>query len=82
MRGPNENVIEIARTKVRESVQALETLLELKSIVRIPIDVCFGLIDIENGLVSCDWSRTQVYPPVECLARVRIFILIRKIKIY
>lgn len=81
MRGPNENVIEIARTKVRESVQALETLLEWKSVVRIPIDACFGLIDIENGLVSCDWSRTQVYPLVECLARVRIFIRLRKIKI-
>lgn len=71
MRGPNENVIEMARVKVRESIQALEALLELKSTVRIPINECFGLIDIENGLVSCDWSRTEVYPLVECLARVR-----------
>jgi hypothetical protein len=74
MRGPNENVIEMARVKVRESIQALEALLEWKSVVRIPIDTCFGLIDIENGLVPCDWSQTQVYPLVECLARVRILI--------
>ncbi|CAF3112473.1 unnamed protein product [Rotaria sp. Silwood2] len=70
MRGPNENVIEMARSKVRESIQALEVLLECTSVVRIPIDACFGLIDIENGLVPCDWSRTQVYPLVECLARI------------
>ena len=72
MREPNENVIQMARAKVRESVQALETLLEWKSVVRIPIDECFGLIDIERGIVPCDWSRTQIYPLVECLARVRI----------
>ncbi|CAF4084832.1 unnamed protein product, partial [Rotaria magnacalcarata] len=35
MRGPNENVIEMARAKVRESIQALEVLLECKSAVRI-----------------------------------------------
>ncbi|CAF1309646.1 unnamed protein product [Adineta steineri] len=70
MRGPNENVIEMARAKVRESVQALEALLEWKSVVRIPIDACFGLIDIETGSVPCDWSRTQIYPLVECLARI------------
>ncbi|CAF3362596.1 unnamed protein product [Rotaria socialis] len=51
MRGPNENVIEMARPKVRESIQALEVLLECKSAVRIPIDACFDLIDIKNGLV-------------------------------
>jgi hypothetical protein len=51
MRGPNENVIEMARAKVRESIQALEVLLECKSAVRIPVDVCFDLIDIENGHV-------------------------------
>ncbi len=72
MRGPNENVIEMARAKVKESIQALETLLEWKSVVRIPTDACFGLIDIETGSVPCDWSHTQVYPVVECLARVRI----------
>ncbi|CAF4629455.1 unnamed protein product [Rotaria sp. Silwood1] len=70
MRGPNENVIEMARAKVRESIQALEVLLECTSVVRIPVDACFGLIDIENGIVPCDWSRTQVYPLVECLARI------------
>lgn len=75
MRGPNENVIEIARTKVRESVQVLEALLEWKSIVRIPGDACFGLIDIESGLVPCDWTQAEVYPLVECLARVRTFLL-------
>jgi len=71
MRGPNENVIEMARNKVRDSVQALETLLELKSLVRIPYDTCFGLIDGENGTVPCDWSQTKVYPLNECLARVK-----------
>lgn len=76
MRGPNENVIEIARTKVRESVQVLEALLEWKSVVRIPVDACFGLIDVENGLVACDWSRTEVYPLVECLARVTMPLLL------
>ncbi|CAM4787418.1 unnamed protein product [Rotaria magnacalcarata] len=70
MRGPNENVIEMARAKVRESIQALEVLLECKSAVRIPVDACFDLIDIENGLVPCDWSRTQVYPLIECTARI------------
>ncbi len=80
MRGPNENVIEMARAKVRESIQALEALLEWKSVVRIPIDECFGLIDIENGLVPCDWSQTQIYPLVECLARVIIFYKKKKIK--
>ena len=72
MRGPNENIIEMARAKVKESIQALEVLVEWKSPVRIPIDACFGLIDIENGLIPCDWSRSQDYPLVECLARVRI----------
>ena len=75
MRGPNENVIEMARVKVRESIQALEALLEWKSVVRIPVDACFDLFDIENGTVPCDWSRTQVYPLVECVARVRIQLL-------
>ncbi|UJR10064.1 hypothetical protein I4U23_014286 [Adineta vaga] len=70
MRGPNENVIEMARVKVRESIQALDALLEWKSIVRIPVDACFGLIDIENGTVPCDWSRTQVYPLIDCLAHI------------
>ncbi|CAF1599609.1 unnamed protein product [Adineta ricciae] len=70
MRGPNENVIEMARVKVRESIQALEALLEWKSVVRIPVDACFDLVDIENGTVPCDWSRTQVYPLVECVARI------------
>jgi len=80
MRGPNENVIEMARAKVKESIQALETLLEWKSVVRIPTDACFGLIDIETGSVPCDWSHTQVYPVAECLARVRI-IFFNKIQI-
>jgi hypothetical protein len=75
MREPNENVVQMARAKVRESVQALEALLEWKSVVRIPSDECFGLIDIEHGTVPCDWSRTQVYPLAECLARVRIYIM-------
>lgn len=72
MRGPNENVIEIARTKVKESVQVLEMFLEWKSDIYTPVDACFGLIDIENGTVSCDWSQAQMYPLVECLARVTI----------
>ena len=77
MRGPNENVIEMARAKVRESIQALEALLETKSVIRIPIDACFGLIDIENGIVPCDWSHTRVYPLAECIARVRtVFFLL------
>nr|ACI90356.1 conserved hypothetical protein [Philodina roseola] len=38
MREPNENVIQMARTKVRESVQALEALLENKSLIHIPVD--------------------------------------------
>lgn len=70
MRGPNENVIEMARAKVRESIQALEVLLECKSNVRIPVDACFGLIDVENGVVPCDWSRTQDYPLIECISRI------------
>jgi hypothetical protein len=80
MRGPNENIIEMARAKVRESIQTLEALLEWKSVVRIPTDGCFGLIDIESGLVPCDWTRTQVYPLVECLARVRILLNFLKTK--
>ncbi|CAF1493004.1 unnamed protein product, partial [Adineta steineri] len=70
MRGPNENVIELVCAKMKESVQALDALLEWKSVVCIPMDACFGLIDIETGSVSCDWSRTQIYPLVECLARI------------
>lgn len=72
MRGPNENVIEIARTKVKESVQVLEVFLEWKSDFRTPVDGCFGLIDIEKGTVPCEWSQAEVYPLVECLSRVRI----------
>ena len=74
MRGPNENVIEIARTKVKESVQVLEAFLEWKSDIRLPVDGCFGLIDIENGVVPCEWSQAEVYPLVECLARVKSFV--------
>jgi hypothetical protein len=70
MREPNENVIQMARVKVRESIQALEALFEWKSVVHLPVDACFGLIDNERGIVACDWSLTQPYPLVECHARV------------
>ena len=78
MREPNENVIQMARAKVRESVVALEALLEWKSVIRLPVDACFGLIDIEHGLVSCDWSCAQVYSLVECLARVSISLSVHR----
>ena len=71
MREPNENVIQMVRAKVRESVQALEALLDWKSDVHIPVDACFSQIDSERGIVACDWSRTEVYPPAEYRARVR-----------
>lgn len=70
MREPNENVIQMARAKVRESVQALEALLENKSVIQIPVDACFGLIDSEHGVISCDWSKTEIYPSEEYRARV------------
>lgn len=70
MREPNENVIQMARAKVRESVQALEALLENKSVVHLPVDACFGLIDNERRLIECDWSKTEIYPPEEYRARV------------
>ena len=73
MREPNENAIQIARAKARESVQALESLLEWISAIRIPVDACFDLIDSERQLVNCDWSRQESYPVIECRARVKFF---------
>ncbi|CAF0773979.1 unnamed protein product [Didymodactylos carnosus] len=71
MKEPNENVIQMAKAKVRDSIQALDTLLEWKKeIICIPLETCFGFIDYENGNVNYDWSKMVNYPLVECLARV------------
>ena len=73
MREPNENVIQMVRAKVKESVQALEALLEWQADIHVPVNACFSLIDGERGIVACDWSRSEVYPKVEYRARVRSF---------